>query len=63
METNYLHIWARNEYMMIALPNQDMTYTCTLFMPFNIFDKLDTNEDVTEFFKTNFPDSIPLLGE
>lgn len=63
MEVNYLHIWARNEYMMIALPNQDCTYTCTLFMPFEIFKSLKSQADVLQFFEHNFPDSIPLLGE
>ncbi|XP_052766617.1 kynurenine 3-monooxygenase-like isoform X2 [Mya arenaria] len=63
MEVNYLHIWARDEFMMIALPNQDKTYTCTLFMPFDIFKTLDTPEAVLAFFRDKFPDSLPLLGE
>lgn len=63
MEVNYLHVWARNEYMMIALPNQECTFTGTLIMPFKIFNSLKTQEDVLRFFKNNFPDSIPLLGE
>lgn len=63
MEVNYLHIWARNEYMMIALPNYDKSYTVTLFMPFDIFKTLTTEKAVLDFFKANFADSIPLLGE
>ncbi|XP_060560337.1 kynurenine 3-monooxygenase-like [Ruditapes philippinarum] len=63
MEINYLHIWARNEYMMIALPNYDKSFTVTLFMPFDIFKTLTTETAVLDFFKTNFADSIPLLGE
>ncbi|XP_045185472.2 kynurenine 3-monooxygenase-like [Mercenaria mercenaria] len=63
MEVNYLHIWARNEYMMIALPNYDRSYTVTLFMPFEIFKTLTTENAVLNFFKDNFADSIPLLGE
>ena len=63
MEINYLHIWARNEYMMIALPNQDKSFTVTLFMPFDIFKTLTTKEAITDFFQTNFSDSIPLLGQ
>lgn len=63
MEVNHLHIWARNEYMMIALPNYDKSFTVTLFMPFDIFKTLKTEKDVLEFFRNNFADSIPLLGE
>ncbi|XP_050404487.1 kynurenine 3-monooxygenase [Patella vulgata] len=63
MEVNYLHIWPRNEYMMIALPNQDKTYTTTLFMPFKVFESLQTEDDIIEFFKENYPDAVPLLGE
>ena len=63
MGINYLHIWARNEFMMIALPNLDKTYTVTLFMPFDMFKELTTEEKVLDFFKKTFPDSVPLLGE
>ncbi|KAG7462730.1 hypothetical protein MATL_G00187830 [Megalops atlanticus] len=63
MEPNFLHIWPRNSFMMIALPNLDKTFTCTLFMPFEEFEKITTGEQVLEFFQTYFPDSIPLLGE
>ncbi|EOB03306.1 Kynurenine 3-monooxygenase, partial [Anas platyrhynchos] len=63
MEPNYLHIWPRNTFMMIALPNMDKSFTCTLFMPFEEFEKLTTGEQVLDFFQTYFPDSIPLIGE
>ncbi|XP_042189383.1 kynurenine 3-monooxygenase isoform X2 [Callorhinchus milii] len=62
MEPNYLHIWPRNTFMMIALPNLDKSFTCTLFMPFENFEKLTTEEEVLQFFKKYFPDSIPLIG-
>ncbi|XP_035685703.1 kynurenine 3-monooxygenase-like [Branchiostoma floridae] len=63
MAVNYLHIWPRNEYMMIALPNQDKSFTLTLFMPFDMFDQLKTGDDVLQFFLEKFPDSVPLIGE
>ncbi|KAM9316701.1 kynurenine 3-monooxygenase [Gastrophryne carolinensis] len=63
MEPNYLHIWPRNTFMMIALPNQDKTFTCTLFMPFEDFETLQTEDQVLDFFKKYFPDSINLIGE
>ncbi|XP_059002686.1 LOW QUALITY PROTEIN: kynurenine 3-monooxygenase [Mustela lutreola] len=63
MEPNYLHIWPRNTFMMIALPNMNKSFTCTLFMPFEEFEKLVTNSDVMDFFQKYFADSIPLIGE
>ncbi|XP_075125617.1 kynurenine 3-monooxygenase [Leptodactylus fuscus] len=63
MEPNYLHIWPRNTFMMIALPNLDKSFTCTLFMPFEDFEKLCKEEEVLGFFKTHFPDSVPLIGK
>ncbi|XP_045392932.1 kynurenine 3-monooxygenase [Lemur catta] len=63
MEPNYLHIWPRNAFMMIALPNTNKSFTCTLFMPFEEFEKLLTSSDVLDFFQKYFPDAIPLIGE
>ncbi|KAL0609477.1 Kynurenine 3-monooxygenase, partial [Plecturocebus cupreus] len=63
MEPNYLHIWPRNTFMMIALPNMNKSFTCTLFMPFEEFEELLTSSDVLDFFQNYFPDAIPLIGE
>lgn len=63
MATNYLHIWPRGTFMMIALPNQNKTFTCTLFMPYAIFDSIHTEADILAFFEREFPDSIPLIGK
>ena len=63
MEKNVLHIWPRKDYMLIALPNRAGDFTCTLFFPFEgelSFQKLDTKEKITAFFKETFPD-IPAL--
>uniref|UniRef100_A0A8C8JKC9 Kynurenine 3-monooxygenase n=1 Tax=Oncorhynchus tshawytscha TaxID=74940 RepID=A0A8C8JKC9_ONCTS len=62
MKPNYLHIWPRNTFMMIALPNLDKTFTCTLFMPFDEFENVTTGDQVIEFFQKYFPDTIPLIG-
>ncbi|XP_051231355.1 kynurenine 3-monooxygenase [Dicentrarchus labrax] len=62
MKPNYLHIWPRNTFMMIALPNLDKTFTCTLFMPFEEFEKITTGDEVIQFFQRYFPDAIPLIG-
>jgi kynurenine 3-monooxygenase len=64
MEKNALHIWPRKNFMLIALPNTDGTFTCTLFLPFEgdiSFAKLKTKEDVTKFFNEQFPDAVPLM--
>ncbi|XP_043111741.1 kynurenine 3-monooxygenase isoform X2 [Puntigrus tetrazona] len=62
MEPNYLHIWPRNTFMMIALPNLDRTFTCTLFMPFEEFEKIRSGDEVIRFFLKYFPDAVPLIG-
>ncbi|XP_076831090.1 kynurenine 3-monooxygenase isoform X2 [Brachyhypopomus gauderio] len=62
MKPNFLHIWPRNTFMMIALPNLDKTFTCTLFMPFENYEKITTGDELISFFHKYFPDSIPLIG-
>jgi kynurenine 3-monooxygenase len=52
--------------MLIALPNLDGSFTCTLFMPFegeNSFASLQERKDVVAFFEANFPDSIDVIPE
>ena len=64
MEKNALHIWPRGNYMMIALPNTDDTFTCTLFMPFegeNSFAGLNTEAEVTAFFESRFADAKAMM--
>lgn len=62
MPPNYLHIWPRGNFMMIALPNQDKSWTVTLFMPHDIFHSLDTPDTLLNFFKKHYPDAIALIG-
>jgi kynurenine 3-monooxygenase len=64
LEPHALHLWPRGGYMMIALPNIDKTFTCTLFFPHAgpvSFASLSTPAAVTGFFKEQFPDAVPLL--
>ncbi|CAG5132544.1 unnamed protein product, partial [Candidula unifasciata] len=63
MEVNYLHIWPRHEYMLIALPNVDKSYTTTLFMPFEKFESITSEQQLLGMFQREFPDSLPLLGQ
>ncbi|KXS20762.1 kynurenine 3-monooxygenase [Gonapodya prolifera JEL478] len=62
MDPNHLHIWPKHSYMMIALPNPDKTFTLTLFMPWDNFENLKTEEQVLDFFKREFPDVVPKVG-
>ena len=64
LETNALHIWPRGNYMLIALPNMDGSFTCTLFFPFHgefSFENLKTEQQVDTFFKNVFPDTLDLI--
>lgn len=64
LEQNALHIWPRESFMMIALPNPDKTFTCTLFFPFEGRESFATLRDdaaVDAFFRKTFPDAIPLM--
>ncbi|KAE8737381.1 hypothetical protein FOCC_FOCC017155 [Frankliniella occidentalis] len=63
MPPNFLHIWPRGEFMMIALPNQDRSWTVTLFMPFAQFEAVTTDRELLTFFGKHFADAVPLLGE
>ncbi|MES2800238.1 MAG: NAD(P)/FAD-dependent oxidoreductase [Bacteroidota bacterium] len=67
MDKNALHIWPRGRFMLIALANEDGSFTCTLFMPHegdeNSFDQLTSKEAVTRFFKTKFPDFYAMMPE
>jgi kynurenine 3-monooxygenase len=66
MEKNALHIWPRESYMLIALPNPDGSFTLTLFFPFTgetSFETLSTKEKVTDFFKSVFPDAYALMPQ
>ena len=62
LSPNYLHIWPRHEFMMIALPNKDCSFTVTLFMPFDKFDSIETEEDLLGFFMNHFPDAVTHIG-
>jgi kynurenine 3-monooxygenase len=64
---NALHIWPRGDFMIIALPNLDGSFTVTLFLSYETgdynFNNLITAEIVTEFFKKEFPDALDLMPD
>ncbi|CAO3630229.1 unnamed protein product [Cunninghamella blakesleeana] len=63
LDPNHLHIWPRHTFMLIALPNPDKTFTCTLFMPADMFESINDDAKLIKFFKKYFQDAIPLIGE
>lgn len=70
MDKNALHIWPRGPYMIIALPNIDGSYTCTLFLSHkqtatsgSSFAELTTDAQVDSFFRAEFPDFCELVPD
>ncbi len=64
MDKHALHIWPRNNFMMIALPNLDGSFTCTLFFDYSgeySFEQLKDEASVHTFFKKEFPDMLQLI--
>jgi len=64
MEKEALHIWPRKSFMMIALPNPDGSFTCTLFWEFEgprSFATTKTDDEIRRFFDEEFPDAMPLM--
>jgi kynurenine 3-monooxygenase len=64
MEKEALHIWPRKSFMMIALPNPDGSFTCTLFWEFEgprSFASTKTDDEIRNFFEEEFPDAVPLM--
>lgn len=63
LDPDALHIWPRGTSMMIALPNLDRSFTCTLFWPKDDFDALGTPEKVTACFREHYPDVVDLMPD
>lgn len=62
---DHLHIWPRGDFMLIALPNLDGSFTVTLFLSYDEgefnFENLTSEEKITEFFEKEFPDALALI--
>lgn len=66
LEQEALHIWPRDDYMLIALPNTDGSMTCTLFLAQTgevSFESLNTPDKVRTFFEAQFPDVVPRIPD
>ncbi len=64
MAKEALHIWPRKSFMMIALPNPDGSFTCTLFWEFEgprSFATTKSDDEIRRFFDEEFPDAVPLM--
>ncbi|KAK0084877.1 hypothetical protein PV325_006198 [Microctonus aethiopoides] len=60
---SHFHIWPRGTFMMIAMPNDDFSFTGNLFAPLEILNGLNTPENIMKFFKDQFPDVLLLLED
>lgn len=59
LDKNSFHIWPRGKFMLIAMPNLDGSFTCTLFLPFEgevSFENLTSEAEAESFFSEYFPD-------
>ena len=66
MDKGALHIWPRGAFMLIALPNLDGSFTCTLFLAFEgeaSFARLTSEAAALAFFEQHFPDVLPLIPD
>ncbi|RPA67553.1 FAD-dependent monooxygenase [Cyclobacteriaceae bacterium YHN15] len=67
MDPNALHIWPRGSFMLIALPNPDKSFTCTLFLPFDggrvSFENIRDEKDLKGVFQTYFDDAIQKMPQ
>ncbi|MBT3179520.1 MAG: FAD-dependent monooxygenase [Candidatus Marinimicrobia bacterium] len=64
LEPNVLHIWPRGKFMLIALPNLDRTFTCTLFLPVTgttSFESIKNEIEIIELFHNYFPDALEIM--
>ncbi|MEV0385175.1 NAD(P)/FAD-dependent oxidoreductase [Nonomuraea sp. NPDC050643] len=63
MDPGALHIWPRGRSMMIALPNPDRSFTCTLFWPHETLTALDTPQRIRAYFAQHYPDAFELMPD
>lgn len=56
LSPNHLHIWPAGDFMFIAIPSMDKSFTCTLFMAESHFKAIDADpSSLIPFFEKNFP--------
>ncbi len=66
LDKHSFHIWPRGKFMLIAMPNLDGSFTCTLFMPFEgevSFENIKTKEQAKAFFVKYFPNVMQVMED
>ncbi|KAI5967260.1 BNA4 [Candida margitis] len=63
IDANHLHIWPRHDFMLIALANEDGSFTSTFFSPWSVIESINSSDEFVQFFKKNFPDAYELIGQ
>jgi kynurenine 3-monooxygenase len=66
IEPNALHIWPRGDYMCIALPNDERTFTVTLFLPkegATSFASIADGDAAHALFERDFVDALALMPD
>jgi kynurenine 3-monooxygenase len=63
MDEHSLHIWPRGNHMLMGLPNKDGSFTMTLYMPQSWFEEYKSPSAFENYFKTNYPDAVPLMPD
>ena len=63
LDPDALHIWPRGESMMIALPNLDRSFTCTLFWPMRDFAEVESDAEIVDHFRRHYPDAVELMPD
>lgn len=61
--SQWLHIWPRHRFMLIALPNEGGQFTSTLFMDKDDMERLQTSHQIEAFFSTHFPDALRVMPD
>lgn len=66
LNDKHLHIWPRNSFMLMSLPNPNNSHTLTLYMPHKgdiSFELMQTDEELKNFFKQYFSDVPQMLPD
>lgn len=63
MDPHHLHLWPRDDFLMLCTANWDKTFNIVIFMKFETFSSLKSDDEAVEFFKKHFPDALALVGE
>ncbi len=63
IDAKSLHIWPRGQHMLMALPNQDGSFTMTLFVPDSMVAKIKTVDEIKAYFSEYYDDAFKLMPD